>query len=74
MAVVTCTYSDRNNQVRNVELLVKPRQGGNREYVSTAPVYVKRHVNNIVLLVPSNEVNRDEKNPQPETTGFEEGV
>ena len=74
MAVVTCTYPDRKNQVRNVELLVKPRQGGNREYVSTAPVYVKRHVNNIVLLVPSNEVNRDEKNPQPETTGFEEGV
>ena len=74
MAVVACTYPDRNNQVRNVELLVKPKQGGNAAYVPTAPVYVKRHVNNVVLLVPSDEAVCNDQDTPLTTTGFEEGM
>ena len=52
--VVTC-YPDTHGRVRNVELLVKPRQGAAGDYVASAPIYVKRHVNNLVLLVPYEE-------------------
>ena len=76
LAKVTCTYPDRNNRVRNVELLVKPKQGGSPDYVPTPPIYVKRHVSNVVLLVPATEDNgvTQEDETLPTTTGFQRGV
>ena len=55
LARVSLCYPDRRGKVRNVELMIKPRQGGNGTYVSTPPVYIRRHVNNIVVLVPVEE-------------------
>ena len=70
LAKVTCTYPDRNNRVRNVELLVKPKQGGGVNYVPTPPIYLKRHVSNVVLLVPADgDVTKDDT-ASPTTTGF----
>ena len=57
LAQVTCTYPDCHGRVRNVELLVKPRQGGNGPYVPTAPVYVKRHAKNVVVIEPVDKEN-----------------
>jgi len=56
-----CTYPDCHGRVRNVELLVKPRQGGNGPYVPTAPVYVKRHAKNVVVIEPV-----ENQNPAPD--------
>jgi len=39
-------------RVRNVELLMKPTQGSSGNYIPTHSVHVKRHVNNIVVLIP----------------------
>ena len=55
LAKVTCCYPDRLGRVRNVELLMKPTQGGSTDYIPTPSVHVKRHVNNIVVLIPSEE-------------------
>ena len=55
LAEVTCCYKDRLGKVRNVELLLKPKQGGVGSYVSTPSVTIRRHVNNIVVLVPVGE-------------------
>ena len=74
MAKVTCTYPDRNNRVRNVELLVKPKQGGGAPYVPTAPIYIKRHVSNVVLLVPADDNIDQVDDTSPTTTGFRGGV
>ena len=52
--VISC-YPDSHGKVRNVELLVKPRQGAGGDYISSAPIHVKRHVQNLVLLVPIEE-------------------
>ena len=60
LAKVTACYPDTKGKVRNVELMVKPKQGGKGAYVSTAPVYLKRHVNSLILLVPSDENDLDE--------------
>ena len=37
-----------------MELLVKPKQGGQGDYIPTAPVYIKRHVSKVVVLEPSD--------------------
>ena len=59
IARVTSCYKDKSGRVRNVELMVKSRQGGNGEYVSTPPIFIRRHVSNLVLLVPTEEVDKD---------------
>ena len=38
-----------------MELALKPRQGGIGNYVSTPSINVKRHVSNVVVLVPAEE-------------------
>ena len=55
LATVTACYPDRHNRVRNVELTVKPKQGGGGGYVPTAPIIIRRHVSNVVVLVPVEE-------------------
>ena len=52
LAIVSKCYPDRLGKVRNVELVVKPKQGGHGQYMSTPPIEIKRHVNNVVVLVP----------------------
>ena len=52
---VSSCYPDSSGRVRNVELMLKPVQGGQGDYVPTAPIHVRRHVNNLVLLVPIEE-------------------
>ena len=65
LARVSCCYPDRLGRVRNVELLVKPRQG---DYVGCAPLYLKRHVQNLILLVPCDENNEWEDNNELAST------
>ena len=55
LAEVTYCYKDRFNKVRNVELALKPRQGGIGSYISTPSINVRRHVSNIVVLIPAEE-------------------
>ena len=75
IARVTDCYEDRLGRVRNVELLVKPKQGGSTDYIPTPPILIKRHVNNVVLLVPTEETIEDGSEVENgETTGFRGGV
>jgi len=55
MCEVVKTLPDRNNKVRNVEVMVKPKLSGTGEYVSTKPIIVRRHVSNIMVLVPTED-------------------
>ena len=68
LARVSCCYPDRWGKVRNVELLVKPRQGANGDYVGSAPLYLKRHVQNLILLVPCDENDKCENHDEPALT------
>ena len=49
---VVCVYPDRFGNVRNVEVIVKPTQDGSIRYKSSVGQRLKRHVNNLVVLVP----------------------
>ena len=40
---------------RNVQIRVKAGQGGSRKYVPTSPIYLNRHVSNLLVLVPADE-------------------
>ena len=55
LARVSKCYPDGRGRVRNVELLVKPRQGSSGGYIPSAPILLRRHVKNLILLVPSDE-------------------
>ena len=72
IARVSQCYPDHHGRVRNVELMVKPRQGSSSDYVPTTPIYIKRHVNNIIVLVPSEDV--EDSSSRDETSGFQAGV
>ena len=49
---VSDVFPDASGKVRNVAVIVKPRQGGSKDYVATKPISLNRHVNNLVVLVP----------------------
>ena len=49
------TFPDAKNKVRNVQLRLKPRQGGSKKYVPTINIIVKRHVSDLIVLVPVEE-------------------
>ena len=55
MCLINSVSPDDSSKVRNVEVLVKPKQGGSKNYVPTKPVYLKRHVSNLVLLLPDED-------------------
>ena len=38
-----------------MRVMVKPRQGGSVHYVPTKPIYLNRHVSNLILLLPAEE-------------------
>ena len=48
-------FPDDSGKVRNVQVMVKPKQGGAGSYFSTKPIYLNRHVSNIIVLVPVDE-------------------
>ena len=68
LARVSCCYPDKWGKVRNVELLVKPRQGANGDYVGGSPLYLKRHVQNLILLVPCDENDKCDNHDEPAST------
>ena len=41
--------------MRNVQIVVKPKQSGSGPYITTKPIFINRHVSNIIVLVPANE-------------------
>ena len=52
---VTKAMKDERNKVRNVQIVVKPKQSGTGLYIATTPIFLNRHVSNIIVLVPANE-------------------
>ena len=48
-------YPDRFGNVRNVEVMVKPAQDGSSIYKPSGGQLIRRHVNNLLLLVPLEE-------------------
>ena len=52
---VTKVFPDKSGQVRNVAVTVKAKQGCSTIYVPTPPIEIKRHVSNLILLVPAEE-------------------
>ena len=63
---VTKAMKDERDKVRNVQVMVKPKQSGSGPYIGTKPIYLNRHVNNLIVLVPVGE--RDVQ-PQPQGDG-----
>ena len=47
---VSQVFPDNDGKIRNVEVMVKPRQGGSVKYVVTKPIYLNRHVSNLVVI------------------------
>ena len=52
---VASVSPDDRGKVRNVRVMVKPRQGGSLQYVPVKPIYLNRHVSNLVLLIPAED-------------------
>ena len=53
MCEVAKVFPDESGKVRNVEIMVKPKQSGAGPYISIKPVYLRRHVNNLIVIVPA---------------------
>ena len=53
-------FPDRLGNVRNVEILVKLLQDGSRQYVPSAGMRLRRHVNNVLVLVPVEDQSNGE--------------
>ena len=67
-------FPDRRGNVRNVQVMVKPKQGGSTQYVPTKAIYLDRHVSNLVVIVAADdeendEVEHEEGNDQGEALG-----
>ena len=52
---VSKVFPDRRGNVRNVQVEVKPKQGGKGSYVPTKPIYLDRHVSNLVVVVAADD-------------------
>ena len=52
---MTATFPDRHGKVRNVEVRVVPSKDSSREYKPVQPNYLKRHVSNLIVLVPAED-------------------
>ena len=55
LVIVTSVFPDELGVVRNVEVKAKPKQSGSIEYVPSSSLFLKRHVNNLIVLVPLEE-------------------
>ena len=69
-------FKDDQKIVKNVQVMVKPKQGGHGPYIPTKSIYLNRHVNNLMVIVPADE--RDEllgefqDRPQPADAGLQQ--
>ena len=61
LVLVTSTFPDEHGVVRNVEVKVVPRQDGSPVYKPTTANYLKRHVSNLVILVPKEDKEEAQK-------------
>ena len=52
ICMVTNVFPDDNGKVRNVEVMVKPKQSGVGPYVAAKPIRMIRHVCNLIVVVP----------------------
>ena len=52
---VASVSPDDRGRVRNVRVMVKPKQGGSPQYIPATPIYLNRHVSNLVLLIPAED-------------------
>ena len=55
LARVTATFPDRHGKVRNVEVRVVPSRDSSRNYKPVQSNYLKRHVSNLIVLVPAED-------------------
>ena len=59
---VTATFPDRYGKVRNVEVKVMPSPDKSKVYKPVKPNYLKRHVSNLIVIVPVEDQGElDEK-------------
>ena len=59
---VTKVFPDTYGKVRNVQVMVKPKQSGVGPFVSSNPIYLVRHVCNLIVIVPVEEDAANEMN------------
>ena len=52
---VSSVFPDKHEVVRNVEVKVVPAQTGCSDYKPVKPNYLKRHVSNLIVLVPAED-------------------
>ena len=57
LAKVTATFPDKHQNVRNVEVKVVPSQDSSKNYQPVKPNYLKRHVSNLLVIVPVEDQN-----------------
>ena len=55
LALMTSSSNWHWQDLLTVEVMVKPKLSGTGEYVSTKPIIVRRHVSNIMVLVPTED-------------------
>ena len=58
---MTEVYPDSNGIVRNVEIKVATRFKGRGPYQSQVLYKLKRHVSNLIVIVPVEETNKDKE-------------
>ena len=63
---VSKVFPDRRGKVRNVQVMVKPKQGGSSQYVPTKAIYLDRHVSNLMVIVPADDKEHDEDKSEAE--------
>ena len=61
LCIVTEVFPDSNGIVRNVEVKVAPRYKGRGQYQSQVLYQLKRHVSNLIVIVPVEETNKDKE-------------
>ena len=70
LARVTATFPDRHGKVRNVEVKVVSNVDRSKNYKPVKPNYLKRHVSNLVVIVPVED--HDEKKADEEKVDAED--
>ena len=60
-AKVSATFPDRRGCVRNVEVIVVPAQDGSIKYKPVKPNHLKRHVSNLIVIVPIEDQNKEQE-------------
>ena len=71
---MTEVFPDSNGIVRNVEVKVAPRYKGRGPYQSQVLYQLKRHVSNLIVIVPVEETKDKEVTNQEEASNQESQV